>query len=236
MTETIMHTLLLVESFRRKVGRPIHPSIEDVEITAATQTVYEGPFVLLSHTPDRKYNYANKAAQNLWGYTWEEFIGMESSKSAQPDDTQEQSQRDALLAKAEEQGYIDNYSGVRIRKDGTKFRVSGLTLWNVESPSGTFLGQAAVFDTFEELDGSAGCILPGGLVQVEGLPAADDDNKDNNDLGDIDVVDLEKEIHAQGDKIRGLKDSGLSNKDTQVQEAVAVLIALKEKLQAASQQ
>ena len=56
-----------------------------------------------------------------------------------------QAERERLLARARANGFIDDYAGVRIARDGRRFRISSVILWNVDDKSGTACGQAAVF-------------------------------------------------------------------------------------------
>jgi len=43
-----------------------------------------------------------------------------------------------------EQGYIDNYSGVRISKTGKRFLLQNAIAWNLIDAQGGYRGQAAV--------------------------------------------------------------------------------------------
>jgi MEKHLA domain len=49
-----------------------------------------------------------------------------------------------LLARVRDQGFIDDYQGVRIAKDGVRFRISGVAVWLVVVEGPTH-GQAALF-------------------------------------------------------------------------------------------
>ena len=53
-------------------------------------------------------------------------------------------ERDRLLARVRAHGFIDDYQGVRIAKDGTRFRISGAVVWMVVVDGATH-GQAALF-------------------------------------------------------------------------------------------
>ena len=110
---------------------------------------YEADFVLLSHkffTDEPRFVFANKTALELWGYRLDEFIGMPSKNSAEPDAREE---REQLLARAEKYGFIDDYSGIRIAKDGSRFLIQDVTLWNVLDEEKSQVGQAAMFRKFE---------------------------------------------------------------------------------------
>jgi hypothetical protein len=49
-------------------------------------------------------------------------------------------------------GFIDDYSGVRIARTGRRFRITHATVWNLLSPDGRACGQAAMFGNWTFLD------------------------------------------------------------------------------------
>lgn len=134
---------LLHASFRRRTGRVL----ADV---AGSMELYHAPAVVLMHgiQVDPLFCFANRAAQALWGYTWDEFIGMPSRLSAEPE---LQAAREQLLSRARIQGYIDDYVGIRIAKDGRRFHVSGVILWTIADADAVICGQAAVFRQWSHL-------------------------------------------------------------------------------------
>ena len=128
---------LLHASYHRRLGR-------ELATDAGAAELYTAPSVVLMHgsQADPVFCYANRTAQALWGFTWDDFIAMPSRLSAEPD---VQAERERLLARARAHGYIDDYAGVRIASDGRRFRISGVVLWTVDDDAGTVYGQAAVF-------------------------------------------------------------------------------------------
>jgi len=62
-----------------------------------------------------------------------------------------QDERERLLARAQKNGYVDDYRGVRITKGGRRFRIVDTILWNVIDEGGRRIGQAAMFDHWEWL-------------------------------------------------------------------------------------
>lgn len=128
---------LLHASFARRTGQIL------AEV-AGSADLYQAPAVVLMHgtQADPVFCYANRAAQALWGYTWDEFCAMPSRLSAEPD---VQADREHLLQRAREHGFIADYAGVRIARDGRRFHISGVILWNVDDEHGVRVGQAAVF-------------------------------------------------------------------------------------------
>ena len=74
---------------------------------------------------------------------WNELVQLPSRFSAEPVARDE---RQRLLDLVTSQGFIDNYSGVRIAKSGRRFRIKQATVWNLLGHDGQVLGQAAAFD------------------------------------------------------------------------------------------
>ena len=134
---------LLHDSYHRRTGRTLAQDAGNAEL-------YDAPAVILMHgtQTDPLFCYANRTAQTLWGYTWDEFLALPSRLSAEPD---LQSARELLLARARANGFIDDYSGIRIARDNRRFHISGVVLWTVDDASGNIYGQAAVFRTWTML-------------------------------------------------------------------------------------
>jgi PAS domain S-box-containing protein len=143
----------LADSFRRLVARPLGDAGDNLSPTDIAKYFWDAPFVLLAHdsAPDPVFTYANRKAQELFGYSWEEFIGLPSRLSAE---LVEQEDREQLLVEARSKGYIDNYHGVRIAKDGSRFAIEHVVLWNLSDENGNPVGQAAVFKHWRLLEGS----------------------------------------------------------------------------------
>ncbi|WP_166365792.1 MEKHLA domain-containing protein [Pseudomonas akapageensis] len=101
------------------------------------------PFALLAHDTqaDPRFTYVNAAARRAFGYSEEEFIGLHSRLSANVDAWAE---RAAVLAAVAQKGYASGYTGVRVRKDGSFFRIERGELWCVNDAEGKSIGQAAL--------------------------------------------------------------------------------------------
>ena len=112
--------------------------------------VFHAPFVLVSHgtEADPVLNYGNAAALALWEMSWAELTRTPSRLTAEAPDRAE---RDRLLGTVTRQGFIDDYSGVRISKTGRRFRITQATVWNLILPEGKSGGQAAMFARWEFL-------------------------------------------------------------------------------------
>ena len=138
------HARLLISSFRRFVGRPlIDEALSEVE---AAQQLFQAPFVVVSHNnaDDPVLTYGNVAALKLWETNWESLTRMPSRLTAEPVHREE---RARLLRATEENGFIDNYSGIRISATGRRFRISGAIVWTLVDDQGRRVGQAATFDS-----------------------------------------------------------------------------------------
>ncbi len=141
------HVVLLLESFQRLLGRPLLPNLN---AACLGQEVFFADFALLSHDTqsDPIFNYANKTALELFELSWPELIVMPSSLSAEPG---KQEERERSLAQVTYDGYIDNYSGVRVSKNGRRFLIQRAVVWNVVDRQGRYHGQAATFKDWEQL-------------------------------------------------------------------------------------
>lgn len=139
----------LQQSFAQLLGHPLDTTLP-TDPLALAEALYHAPYVVLAHNgqSDPQFIYANLTAQKLWELPWDEFIGMPSRLSAEADLREV---RARMLKEVEEQGYIDNYSGVRISKSGKRFELGPTTVWNLLDESGTKCGQAATFSSWTPL-------------------------------------------------------------------------------------
>ena len=116
------------------------------------QQLFEAPFILLAHDtqPQPVFSYGNQQALKLWELSWDELTSMPSSQSAEPE-SMIQEDRDRLLAQVSSQGFIDNYSGIRISSSGKRFRINNGIVWNLINQQAEYCGQAAVFSQYQFL-------------------------------------------------------------------------------------
>lgn len=131
---------LLTGSFWRLVGRPLIP-----EPDLGPDWLYaQASFAVLSHdtSADPLFVYANRAAQRAFGYTWEEFVGMPSRLSAE---APERAERQRLLDAVARDGFVSDYAGIRVAKDGRRFPVTEGIVWQLVDEDGLVHGQAATF-------------------------------------------------------------------------------------------
>jgi MEKHLA domain len=120
-------------------------------LIASAELAYGAAFVLLSHDgeDDPLLTYGNLAAQKLFAMDWGNLIGTPSRETAE---APERAERELLLRRVAESGFIDDYSGVRIAADGRRFVIRNATVWNVSDAQGKRIGQAAAFSEWEPLD------------------------------------------------------------------------------------
>ena len=140
------HVQLLSDSLKRWSGCGLLE--DDFDPATAARKLYFAPFALLSHgtEADPVISYANRAAQELFEMDWADFVQLPSRLSAE---SVVQAERDALLKRVTENGYIDDYSGVRISKSGRRFLIENATVWNLVDEHGLYCGQAAMFGVWQ---------------------------------------------------------------------------------------
>ncbi|MBW4536137.1 MAG: MEKHLA domain-containing protein [Pleurocapsa minor HA4230-MV1] len=146
--EIIRWIQIVADSYRQLLGKNLIDSVDTPE--QLSKTLFYAPFVLVSHGIQAEpiFNYGNQTALQLWSLSWDEFITTPSATSAEPVAREE---RAGMLQQAKEQGYIENYQGVRISSQGQRFLIKQATLWNLTDESGQNCGQAATFPNWEWL-------------------------------------------------------------------------------------
>lgn len=139
---------LILASHRRLLQRPL--LVEEANGSELAEQLYLAPIAVLAHdgAADPVFFYANLAAQQAFAMTWEEITRLPSRFSAEP---LARAERQALLERVTQHGYIDDYSGIRIAANGTRFRIERATVWNLVDDAGRRLGQAAAFARPEAL-------------------------------------------------------------------------------------
>ena len=112
--------------------------------------IFHASFILVSHgtEADPVLNYGNAAALALWEMPWAELTRTPSRLTAEAPNREE---RARLLAAVTANGFIDDYSGIRISKTGRRFHIAQATVWNLLDERGIYSGQAAMFSRWEFL-------------------------------------------------------------------------------------
>lgn len=138
---------LLLDSYQHFLGKSC---IESTSSKNMAQMLYEAPFAVVAHDmrADPIFGYANRMAQNVFEMNWAEITSIPSRQSAEP---VLQDERQSLLQRVQQFGFIDDYSGIRISKTGQRFWIRNATVWNLIDRNGTRVGQAARFDRWEYL-------------------------------------------------------------------------------------
>jgi hypothetical protein len=146
--EVIRWIKIVADSYHDLLGRNLLDAAATPE--QLSKALFYAPFVLVSHgtQPEPIFNYGNQTALQLWSLSWEEFIQTPSAQSAEPVVREE---RAIMLQQAKEQGYIENYQGVRISSKGKRFLIKSAILWNITDKFGHKYGQAATFPSWEWL-------------------------------------------------------------------------------------
>ena len=145
------HVGRLLRSYRELTGRYlITPNEDSMDPIELARRVNEAPFFVASHDTagDPVLDYGNRCALKLFAMDWEQFTSTPSRFTAEAPNREE---RETLLRRVCEHGYIDNYSGVRIASDGRRFKISQASVWNLTDEQGEKCGQAATFSEWAYL-------------------------------------------------------------------------------------
>jgi hypothetical protein len=144
----IAQTQLIARSLKHWTGRDLLSG--DFSPAEFAEKVFHAPFVLVSHgtEADPVLNYGNQSALALWEMSWTELTRTPSRLTAEAPNREE---RARLLNAVTSRGFIDDYSGVRISKNGRRFRIAQATVWNLLDEDKKYAGQAAMFSLWEFL-------------------------------------------------------------------------------------
>jgi len=142
------HIDLLLKSYKKWTGK----ELTDIngEPGQIAEHIFNAPFALVSHDmqDDPVFNYGNRTALELFELDWDEFTKLHSRESAEPVNREE---RARFLKRVTENGFIDDYRGIRISSSGRRFEIRDATVWNVVDEEGNYKGQAAFFDKWKFL-------------------------------------------------------------------------------------
>jgi hypothetical protein len=145
---TAAHAQLLLDSFVRLLGR----ELIDRAGTPVEQAgrLFRAPFVVVSHgtETDPILTYGNAAALALWELDFDTLLRTPSRLTAEPVHRDE---RARLLERTWRDGFVDDYSGIRISSTGRRFRIEQAIVWNLVDARGGYHGQAATFDRWTPL-------------------------------------------------------------------------------------
>ncbi len=136
---------LIAASHHRLTGRALVPDGADPALA-----LWEARAAIVAHgtQADPVFFFGNRAALDRFDTTLERFTAMPSRLSAEP---MLRDERQALLDRVARDGFIDDYSGIRISAAGQRFRIERATVWNLIDAGGAVHGQAAAFDRWTDL-------------------------------------------------------------------------------------
>jgi hypothetical protein len=134
---------LIAESHLRLTGRRL------VDESTA-DALWTAPAVIVAHdtAPDPIFFFGNGRALALFETTPESFTAMPSRLSAEAELREE---RARLMARVTRDGFIDDYSGIRVSARRRRFRIHRATVWNLVDAAGVLHGQAATFSDWTML-------------------------------------------------------------------------------------
>lgn len=142
----IQHNQRLLNSYRKWTGHELIDRSGSADEDAID--LFNAPFVLVSHGTevDPIFDYGNRKALELFEMTWDDLIKMPSRNSAE---AVHQAQREQFMEKVTRNGYVTDYSGIRISSSGKRFQIRDAVVWNVLDETENYCGQAATFDKWE---------------------------------------------------------------------------------------
>ncbi len=147
--EFMRHTQILLNSFRKFLGRDLMERSDDPE--EESRRLFEAPFVVVSHgtQEDPILNYGNQTALKLWEMDLPTLTSMPSRRTAEP---LHRDERAKMMERALRDGFVDDYRGIRISKTGRRFLIEKAIVWNLVDDNGHRVGQAATFSDWKNLD------------------------------------------------------------------------------------
>jgi MEKHLA domain len=139
--EALSRLSLVVNSYHRLTGKDLITSNH----SDLWQACWTAPRVIVAHgtQADPLFFYGNRLALSVFELDFAAFTQLPSRYSAEP---LLRDERDALLARVHERGFIDDYAGVRISATGRRFRIEQAVVWNLLDDDGQRHGQAATFE------------------------------------------------------------------------------------------
>lgn len=139
---------LILSSLFRMTGRNlVDPEPSDID---RYRLLFDAPFCVVSHNTDIDpvFNYGNKVALQLFEMSWDDFTNLPSRLSAEE---QIREERERLLERVTQYGFIEDYKGVRVSSRGNRFFVEEAIVWNIVDKEDRYRGQAAVLFKWSKL-------------------------------------------------------------------------------------
>lgn len=144
---------LLVGNYRRllREAPPFLNGLSGPETDAPRRLYEDASACVLAHdtAEDPRFIYANRSAQALFEYSWDEIVTLPSRLSAEAPNREE---RQRLLNAVARDGFATGYSGLRISKSGRRFLIEDGLLWELRDAHGVLRGTAATFDRWRYVE------------------------------------------------------------------------------------
>jgi len=134
---------LVADSYQRLIGKALIANPSSENIWNATRVIVAHGIEL-----DPVFFYGNRMALEVFEMDFANFTRLPSRYSAEAPNREE---RACLLERVSRDGFIDDYSGVRISATGKRFRIKQAVVWNLLDCEGVIHGQAATFDRWQVL-------------------------------------------------------------------------------------
>lgn len=137
---------LIAESYARCTNRALIAAARDIR-----NALWNSPAVIVAHGTelDPIFFYGNRAALTLFEMDFATFTKMPSRFSAEP---LLREARAELLERVSRDGFIDDYSGIRISATGKRFWIECAVVWNLIDATGAYHGQAASFERWTQVN------------------------------------------------------------------------------------
>ena len=137
--ETSGRIALIATSFEHLLGRPLVVPGDDV-----VAALWEAPHAIVAHgtEPDPIFFFGNRTALTAFETDAASFTALPSRLSAE---APQRDERQRLLDRVSQDGFIDDYAGLRISATGRRFRIERAIVWNLVDGDGIRHGQAATF-------------------------------------------------------------------------------------------
>ncbi len=148
LPDTIEQSKKLLQSYEALTGVQLFEA--NYSDAYRSYLLYHAPIVVVSHgiEQDPIFNYANLTAQQLWHIDWDAFTALPSRLSAEAGRLED---RQRSLEEVSKNGFVKNYSGIRIASTGKRFRIENVLIWNLLSAENKIMGQAALFRDWTNL-------------------------------------------------------------------------------------
>ncbi len=133
----------IAHSYQRLLGKPLIPHTPK-SITDIITALWSSPQVIVAHgtQTDPLFFFGNAAALRAFECDVASFTHMPSRLSAEMG---LRAERQSLLDRVSQHGFITDYAGIRISASGRRFAIANAHVWNVIDKDGTRHGQAACF-------------------------------------------------------------------------------------------